>query len=136
MKKILTYGTYDLLTPGHIEHLRDAKAMGDYLIVGVSTDEFNAVKHKKSYLTYEERKFVLEAVKYVDEVIPETHWEQKPDDIKKYEVDIVVMGSDWAGSERFESLKEYCDVCYTYRPGTWSSTEFRKHIDDYTDDKK
>ena len=76
MKKILTYGTYDLITPGHIQHLRDAKAMGDYLVVGLSTDEFNAIKHKTSYLTYEERKFVLEAIKYVDEVIPERDWDQ------------------------------------------------------------
>jgi glycerol-3-phosphate cytidylyltransferase len=136
MKTVLTYGTYDLLTPGHVEHLRDAKAMGDYLIVGLSTDEFNAIKHKKSYLTYEERKFVLEAIKYVDKVIPENEWEQKPDDIKNYNVDIVAMGSDWQGSERFEQLREYCDVKYTYRPGTWSSTEFRKHIDDYVEEKE
>ena len=95
MKKILTYGTYDLITPGHIQHLRDAKAMGDYLVVGLSTDEFNAIKHKTSYLTYEERKFVLEAIKYVDEVIPERDWDQKPDDIKRLGIDIVVMGSDW-----------------------------------------
>ncbi len=135
MKKVLTYGTYDLITPGHIEHLRDAKAMGDYLIVGVSTDEFNAIKHKKAYLTYEERKFVLEAIKYVDEVIPEKEWDQKPDDIKKYGVDLLVMGSDWEGDERFESLRKYCEVAYTKRPYTWSSTEFRKHIDEYTSDK-
>lgn len=131
MKKILTYGTYDLITAGHIEHFRDAKAMGDYLIVGVSTDEFNAIKHKKSYLSYEERKFIVESIRYVDEVIPEKDWDQKPDDIKKYDVDMVVMGSDWEGDERFEKLREYCDVAYTKRPGTWSSTDFRKHVDEY-----
>ena len=136
MKKILTYGTYDLITPGHIQHLRDAKAMGDYLVVGLSTDEFNAIKHKTSYLTYEERKFVLEAIKYVDEVIPERDWDQKPDDIKRLGIDIVVMGSDWEGDERFDHRREFCDVKYTERPFTWSSTQFRKHIDDYVEDMK
>lgn len=130
-KTIMTYGTYDLITAGHIEHLRDAKAMGDYLIVGISTDEFNVVKNKKSYLTYEERKFILESIKYVDQVVPEEHWDQKPMDIKKYNVDVVVMGSDWEGDERFEKLREYCDVAYTKRPFTWSSTDFRKHVDSY-----
>jgi len=132
-KIVLTYGTYDLITAGHIEHFRDAKAMGDYLIVGISTDEFNAIKHKRSYLNYEERKFIVESIKYVDKVIPETHWEQKPDDIKKYKVDVIVMGSDWEGDERFESLRKYCDVKYTHRPGKWSSTDFRKHVTEYTD---
>lgn len=136
MKKVITYGTYDLLTAGHVEHFRDAKAMGDYLIVGVSTDEFNAIKHKSSYLTYEERKFIVESIKYVDEVIPEEHWDQKPDDIKKYGIDIVAMGSDWEGDERFEKLREYCDVRYTYRSGKYSSTNFRKHVDKYTNDKE
>ena len=129
---VLTYGTYDLLTAGHVEHFRDCKAMGDYLIVGVSTDEFNAIKHKSSYLTYEERKFVVESIKYVDKVIPEEHWDQKPDDIKKYNVSIVAMGSDWEGDERFEKLRQYCDVRYTYRSGKYSSTNFRKHVDEYT----
>lgn len=136
MKKVITYGTYDLLTAGHVEHFRDAKAMGDYLIVGVSTDEFNAIKHKSSYLTYEERKFIVESIKYVDEVIPEEHWDQKPNDIKKYGIDIVAMGSDWEGDERFEKLREFCDVKYTYRSGKYSSTNFRKHVDEYTYDKK
>ena len=136
MKKVITYGTYDLLTAGHVEHFRDAKAMGDYLIVGVSTDEFNAIKHKSSYLTYEERKFIVESIKYVDEVIPEEHWDQKPNDIKKYGIDIVAMGSDWEGDERFEKLREYCDVQYTHRSGKYSSTNFRKHVDEYTYDKK
>ncbi len=131
MKKVITYGTYDLLTAGHVEHFRDAKAMGDYLIVGVSTDEFNAIKHKSSYLTYEERKFVVESIKYVDEVIPENDWNQKPDDIKKYNIDIIAMGSDWEGDERFESLRKYCDVRYTKRSGKYSSTNFRSHVEEY-----
>ena len=129
---VLTYGTYDLLTAGHVEHFRDCKAMGDYLIVGVSTDEFNAIKHKTSYLTYAERKFVVESIRYVDKVIPEEYWEQKPDDIKKYNVSIVAMGSDWEGDERFEKLRKYCDVKYTYRSGKYSSTNFKKHVEEYT----
>ena len=131
MKRVLTYGTYDLITPGHIQHLKESKEMGDYLIVGLSTDEFNAIKHKRSYLTYEERKVVLEAIRYVDEVIPETDWDQKPGDIKKYNIDILTMGSDWEGNPKFEYLKEYCDVRFTKRPFTWSSTEFRNSVDKY-----
>lgn len=131
MKKVITYGTYDLITPGHIQHLKESKEMGDYLIVGLSTDEFNSVKHKKSYLTFEERKVVLEAIRYVDEVIPEEKWEQKKDDIKKYSIDILTMGSDWEGDNKFEDLKQYCEVKYTKRPFTWSSTEFRKNVDKY-----
>ena len=131
MKKVITYGTYDLITPGHIQHLKEAREMGDYLIVGLSTDEFNGIKHKKSYLTYEERKVVLEAIRYVDEVIPEEKWEQKVNDIKKYNIDILTMGSDWEGDIKFERLKEYCEVKYTKRPYIWSSTEFRKNVDQY-----
>lgn len=133
MKKILTYGTYDLITPGHIALLKAAKEMGDYLIVGVSTDEFNELKHKRSYLAYEERSFVVGALKYVDEIIPEYDWNQKIDDIKKYDVDVIVMGGDWKGDERFESLKEYCEVAYVDRIEPWSSTNFRKHVNDYVD---
>lgn len=134
MKKVITYGTYDLITPGHIQHLKESKEMGDYLIVGLSTDEFNTIKHKSSYLTYEERKYVLESIKYVDEVIPEENWNQKPNDIKKYNIDILTMGSDWEGSDKFEYLKELCEVRFTKRPFTWSSTDFRKKVDVYVND--
>ena len=131
MKVVLTYGTYDLITPGHIQHLKEAKEMGDYLIVGLSTDDFNAVKHKTAYLSYEERKYIMESIKYVDKVIPEKNWNQKISDIKKYKASIIAMGSDWEGDERFEKLKEYCEVKFTKRPFIWSSTKFRKKIDDY-----
>lgn len=131
MRKVITYGTYDLITPGHIQHLKESKEMGDYLIVGLSTDEFNSIKHKKSYLTFEERKVVLEAIRYVDEVIPEEQWEQKVGDIEKYNIDILTMGSDWEGDSKFENLKQYCEVRYTKRPYIWSSTEFRKCVDKY-----
>src|SRR5690554_1600961 len=88
MKKIITYGTYDLLHRGHVNMLRRAKEMGDYLIVALSTDEFNEGKGKTCYYTYEERKEILEAIKYVDLVIPETNWEQKVIDVQKYDADI------------------------------------------------
>ena len=118
MKRVLTYGTFDLLHYGHINILRRAKELGDYLIVALSTDEFNAIKGKKAYHNYETRKKMLEAVRYVDLVIPENSWEQKISDIQEYHVDIVVMGSDWAGSDKFDYLNEYCQVVYLDRtPG-------------------
>ena len=128
MKKILTYGTYDLLHHGHINLLRRAKERGDYLIVGISTDEFNAIKGKKSYYDYETRKQMLEAIKYVDEVIPEYDWNQKPEDIMRLGVDEVVMGSDWEGSEKFESLRQYCDVNYLPRTEGISSTQIKQDL--------
>ena len=136
MKKVITYGTFDLLTPGHIEQLRESKKLGDYLIVGLSTDEFNSIKNKKAYLSYEERKIILEAIKYVDEVIPENDWNQKVDDIKKYDISILTMGEDWKGSNRFEYLKEYCDVKFIPRSGRYSSTDFRNFVSKHKDDNK
>ncbi len=120
MKKVITYGTYDLLHPGHINLLRRAKERGDYLIVGLSTDAFNSVKQKKSFYTYEERKMVLEAVRYVDEVIPETCWEQKLHDIRHLDVDVFVMGDDWRG--KFDELMAYCEVVYLPRTDGISTT--------------
>ena len=128
MRKILTYGTYDVLHRGHINLLRRAKERGDYLIVGISTDEFNAIKGKKSYYDYETRKEMLEAIKYVDEVIPECAWDQKPGDIAKYGADEVVMGSDWEGNEKFEALREYCDVYYLPRTEGISSTQIKSEL--------
>ena len=87
MRRVLTYGTYDLLHYGHIRLLQRAKELGDYLIVALSTDEFNAIKGKHAYHNYETRKKMLEAIRYVDLVIPEQNWEQKISDVKKYEVD-------------------------------------------------
>ena len=128
MKRILTYGTFDLLHYGHINLLRRAKALGDYLIVAVSTDEFNAIKGKKAYHNYETRKLMLEAVRYVDLVIPEENWEQKINDVKDYKVDVVVMGSDWAGSDRFDYLKEYCEVVYLPRTEGVSTTQIKREL--------
>ena len=128
MKRILTYGTFDLLHYGHINLLKRAKALGDYLIVALSTDDFNELKGKKAYHNYETRKMMLEAVRYVDLVIPEENWEQKIEDVKKYEVDIVVMGSDWAGSDRFDYLKDYCEVVYLPRTEGVSTTKIKQEL--------
>ena len=107
MRKVITYGTFDLLHAGHINLLRRAKELGDYLIVVVSTDEFNwNEKRKKCYFSYEERKKLVEAVRYVDLVIPEENWDQKISDVKEYHVDTFVMGDDWKG--KFDFLKDYC----------------------------
>lgn len=128
MKRILTYGTFDLLHFGHIEILRRAKALGDYLVVAVSTDEFNAIKNKKAYHDYATRKKMLEAVRYVDLVIPEKDWDQKRDDVKKYEIDTVVMGSDWEGNENFEKLKDLCEVVYLPRTDNISTTKIKSDL--------
>jgi len=128
MRRVLTYGTYDLLHYGHIRLLQRAKQLGDYLIVAVSTDEFNAIKGKKAYHSYETRKKMLEAVRYVDLVIPENDWEQKINDVKEYKVDVVVMGSDWEGNEKFEILRDYCEVTYLDRTEGVSTTSIKKEL--------
>ncbi len=128
MKRILTYGTFDLLHYGHIRILKRAKELGDYLIVALSTDEFNAIKNKKAYHDYETRKKMLEAIRYVDLVIPEGDWGQKIDDVKKYYVDTVVMGDDWAGNEKFEVLKDYCEVVYLPRTEGISTTKIKRDL--------
>lgn len=128
MKRILTYGTFDLLHYGHIRLLKRAKELGDYLVVAVSTDEFNAIKGKKAYHNYKTRKEMLEALRYVDLVIPEDTWEQKIQDVKDYKIDTVVMGSDWAGSDKFDYLKEYCEVVYLDRTEGISTTKIKKEL--------
>ena len=128
MKRILTYGTFDLLHIGHIEILRRAKELGDYLVVAVSTDEFNDIKGKKAYNDYETRKKILEAIKYVDLVIPENCWEQKIDDVKKYNIDVVVMGNDWENNPNFEILRDYCDVVYLPRTEGISTTKIKEDL--------
>lgn len=126
MTRILTYGTYDLLHIGHVNLLRRARELGDYLVVGLSTDEFNSLKHKSSFLSYEHRKIIVEAIRYVDLVIPENNWEQKIDDIKKYKIDIFTMGDDWKG--KFDFLEEYCKVVYLERTKDISSTIIKEII--------
>ena len=129
MKKVITYGTFDLLHYGHINLLRRAKSLGDYLIVALSTDEFNEnEKKKKSYFTYEQRKQLLEAIRYVDLVIPEEDWEQKISDIKEFRIDTFVLGNDWEG--KFDYLKEYCEVVYLPRTPEVSTTQIKTNIKD------
>ena len=126
MKKVITYGTFDLLHPGHIKLLQRAKALADHLTVGLSTDDFNRLKHKDSFLSYEHRKVVLEAIRYVDMVIPEENWEQKLDDVRKYHIDIFVMGDDWDG--KFDYLKDRCEVIYLPRTKNISTTIVKKNL--------
>ena len=128
MKKILTYGTYDLLHYGHINLLKRAKELRDYLIVGLSTDEFNEIKGKKAYHNYETRKLMLKAIRYVDLVIPEENWNQKIDDIRNYQVDLLVMEDDWSDSEKFTSLKEYCEICFLPRTKGISTSKIKREL--------
>lgn len=127
MKKVITYGTFDLLHYGHINLLRRAKDLGDYLIVALSTDEFNwNQKQKKCYFTYEQRKQLLESIRYVDLVIPEENWEQKVSDIKEFRVDTFVMGDDWKG--KFDYLNDYCEVLYFPRTPEISTTLIKDNL--------
>ena len=117
---VITYGTFDLFHYGHLQILKRAKALGDKLIVAVSTDEFNKIKNKKCIYPYEHRAKIVAAIRYVDKVIPETCWEQKRDDIKEYDIDIFVMGDDWRG--KFDELKDLCKVVYLPRTDGISTT--------------
>lgn len=124
MKKVITYGTFDLLHYGHLNLLRRAKMLGDYLIVAVSTDEFNELKGKRSFFSFDERKTMVKSIRYVDEVIPEETWEQKISDIKKYDINVFVIGDDWKG--KFDYLKEYgVEVIYLERTPDISTTDIK-----------
>lgn len=125
-KIIITYGTFDLFHIGHLKLLQRQKALGDKLIVAVSTDEFNSIKGKKTIIPYEQRAEIVENIKCVDLVIPENDWEQKIKDIKKYNVDIFAMGDDWKG--KFDFLKEYCEVVYLQRTEGISSTQLKQTL--------
>lgn len=127
MKRVITYGTFDLLHYGHINLLKRAKALGDYLVVALSTDEFNwNEKRKKCYFSYEKRKQLLEAIRYVDLVIPEENWEQKKTDVKEYRIDTFVMGDDWRG--KFDFMKNVCEVVYLERTPEISTTQIKQDI--------
>ena len=130
MKKVITYGTFDLLHYGHISLLQRAKEQGDYLIVALSTDEFNwNEKQKKCYFSYEKRKMLLEAIRYVDLVIPEDNWEQKMTDIDEFKVDVFVMGDDWKG--KFDFVKETgAEVVYLERTPEISTSQIKKDLND------
>lgn len=127
MRRVITYGTFDMLHYGHINLLKRAKEQGDYLIVALSTDEFNwNSKQKKCFFSYEKRKQLLEAVRYVDLVIPEENWDQKITDVQLYKADVFVMGDDWEG--KFDFLKDYCEVVYLPRTPEISTTQIKQEL--------
>lgn len=125
-KRVITYGTFDMFHVGHLELLKRLKSHCDELIVAVSTDEFNKIKGKKTIIPYKHRAQIVESIKYVDKVIPEQRWEQKIEDIKKYNIDLFIMGDDWKGE--FDFLKEHCDVIYLPRTEGISSTELKSTL--------
>ena len=127
MRTVLTYGTFDLLHIGHINLLRRARALGDRLIVALSTDEFNlAEKNKVCVNTYADRKVILESLRFVDLVIPEENWEQKTTDVVTHNVDVFTIGDDWKG--HFDFLKDQCEVVYLPRTANISTTEIKQNI--------
>lgn len=126
MKRVITYGTFDLFHIGHLNILERLRALGDYLVVGISTDEFNAQKGKQCVVSYAERAAIVSALRCVDEVIPEERWEQKADDVSRLKIDIFGMGSDWQG--KFDDLSKYCQVVYLPRTEGVSTTELRTTI--------
>lgn len=126
MRRILTYGTFDLFHYGHLSLLKRARDLGDYLFVGLSTDDFNKLKGKKSYFTYAQRLEILNGIKYVDFVFAEENWEQKISDIRRCRVDRFVMGDDWIG--KFDHLREYCEVIYLARTNDISSSKIKDDL--------
>lgn len=130
MKTIITYGTFDLFHIGHLRLLQRLKTFGDRLIVAVSTDEFNEIKGKKTIIPYENRAEIVANIKGVDLVIPENSWEQKIEDIKKYNVDVFAIGNDWQG--KFDELNDYCDVVYLERTDGISSTQLKQTLKSFS----
>ena len=128
-KIIITYGTFDMFHIGHLRLLKRIKEMGDELIVAISTDEFNELKGKKTLIPYKQRAEIVESIKYVDKVIPEKNWEQKIYDIKKYNIDLFVIGKDWEG--KFDFLKDYCEVVYLDRTEGISTTKLKKSLSNF-----
>ena len=127
MKKVITYGTFDLFHIGHLNLLKRAKELGDYLIVAVSSDEFNLKeKGKVCEIRDVDRMEIVKAIRYVDEVILEESWEQKAEDVQKYDIDVFVMGDDWKG--KFDFLKEYCEVVYLPRTEGISTTQLKEEL--------
>lgn len=126
MRYVITYGTFDLFHIGHLNLLERLKELGDYLIVGVSTDEFNAGKNKKTIIGFEDRLKIVQGLKCVDLAIPEVSWDQKIRDIQHYEIDVFGMGHDWQG--HFDELKEYCEVVYLPRTEGISSTDLKNTL--------
>ncbi|MCM3322742.1 glycerol-3-phosphate cytidylyltransferase [Cytobacillus kochii] len=126
MKKVLTYGTFDLLHWGHINLLKRAKDLGDHLTVAISSDEFNKIKGKEAYHSFENRKMILESIRYVDKVIAEDNWDQKIQDVINNDIDVFVMGDDWEG--KFDFLEEYCEVVYLPRTVGISTSKIKNDL--------
>lgn len=127
MITVITYGTFDLLHVGHINLLRRARALGDRLIVGLSTDEFNHdMKNKTTIVPFYDRQTMLHSLRFVDLVIPETNWEQKALDIQEYGVGKFVMGHDWRG--HFDHLGKLCEVIYLPRTENISTTHIKETV--------
>ena len=129
VKKVITYGTFDLFHIGHLRLLQRVKKLGHHLTVAISTDDFNVVKGKKTLIPYEQRKEIVENIKCVDQVIQETCWEQKEEDIKNFDIDIFAMGNDWQG--KFDFLRDHCEVIYLPRTDDISSTDIKKQMDTF-----
>src|SRR5690554_832442 len=125
-KTVITYGTFDMFHIGHLKLLRRLSEMGDKVIVAVSTDEFNELKGKKTLIPYDQRSAIVEAIDCVDLVVPEESWEQKVEDIKKYDVDLFAIGDDWRG--KFDFLEDYCEVVYLSRTKNISTTELKRSL--------
>lgn len=126
MKRVITYGTFDLIHEGHIRLLESAKKLGDHLTVGLSTDSFNTLKSKDAYHDFQKRKYILEAIRYVDKIIPEQSWEQKVTDILEHKIDVFVIGEDWKGE--FDFLQEYCEVIYLPRTEDISTSKIKEDL--------
>jgi len=128
-KTVITYGTFDMFHIGHLNLLRRIKEMGDELIVGVSTDAFNEEKGKQTLIPYEQRAEIVKAIRYVDRVIPEERWDQKVEDIQRYNVDLFVIGDDWKG--KFDELKDLCEVRYLERTDNISTTRLKQSLEKF-----
>lgn len=133
-KIVITYGTFDLFHIGHLKLLQRLKKLGTKLIVAVSTDEFNTLKGKKTIIPYSQRAEIVENIKCIDMVIPENTWEQKIEDIKKYNIDVFCIGNDWEG--KFDFLNEYCEVKYLDRTEGISSTQLKNTLKTFSVSKE
>lgn len=129
-RTVITYGTFDMFHIGHLNLIKRLKALGDRLIVGVSTDEFNRLKGKRTLIPFEQRRAIVEAIREVDLVIPEETWEQKVDDIRKYDVTTFAIGNDWQG--KFDHLSAHCEVRYLERTQGISTTELKEALRRFT----
>lgn len=130
--RVITYGTFDMFHVGHLKLLQRLSELGDELIVAISTDEFNEIKGKKTLIPYEQRALIVQNIKCVDTIIPEKNWNQKINDIKKYNIDIFAMGDDWQG--KFDFLTSHCEVTYLKRTEDISTTELKNSLNKFLKD--